>query len=226
MAVLAGPLHGGIVVFAHEQVQIPDLGLSGHEQLNGPGQKHLPVVLTQGAVVGGVDLVIHIFLAVEVLHIAAPAHHGIDEPCNALLVQQPLQIQQRNAVVAAQHIHGANLLFHQFIDPFFQIYAAFALHGINDQARQEEIIDHIALGGQQLVGFLPIAGVNLRQQGQAQRLGNVRHPVQQLPGAGVVQEVPLPHLLRCIGKGIQPDDGRAVACQGFQGSAVVIPHQG
>lgn len=67
MPVLPRPLHGLVVVFPGEQVQIPDLGLSGHEQLDGPGQQHPAVILSQGAVVGGVDLVVDIFLAVEVL---------------------------------------------------------------------------------------------------------------------------------------------------------------
>ena len=31
----AGPLHGGVVVLPGEQVQIPHLGLAGHEQLQG-----------------------------------------------------------------------------------------------------------------------------------------------------------------------------------------------
>ena len=86
----SGTFHGGVVVLSGEQIQIPDLGLAGHKQLDGTGQQHPAVILAQSAVIGGVHLVIYVFGAVKVFHKATAFDQGINEPLDTLLRQQAL----------------------------------------------------------------------------------------------------------------------------------------
>ena len=67
----------------------------------------------------------------QIFHISAARNHSIDQPLDAPLVQQALQIQQRNAVVTAQHVDGADAFFRNLINPAFQILPTFALEHVD-----------------------------------------------------------------------------------------------
>ena len=82
--------HSIVVIFSRKQVQIPHLRLTRHEHLNSPRHQKLGIVLAQGTVIGGVDLIVYIFLAVQVLHHAAPRNNQVDQTLDAFLRQQAL----------------------------------------------------------------------------------------------------------------------------------------
>ena len=225
MACTAAAAHRLQIVFARKQVQVPYLGLAGHEQLQGTGHQHLPVAFAQGAVVGAVHLVVHVLRAVQVLYQAATALQGLHHGQDALLGQQALQVQQGDAVVAAQHVHHTHALLLDVVDPAHQILKVFVLEGIQNQAGQEEVVGHAARLAQLFVGLLPVAGVDLGQDAQAVFLGNAAHPLQHLPGVRLVEEVLCAGGLGGVGEGIQTDDLCAVVRQLVQGLVVELPHQ-
>ena len=223
---LAATGHGLPVVSASKQVQIPNLRLARHKQLQSARQEHLAVVLAQSAVIGGVHLVIQVLLAVQALDQPSAGYHQVNQRLDALHRQQPLEIQKRDAVVAAQHVYRADALVPFFLGPPGQIFAGMVFDGINDQPRQEEVIGHVALPGQGAVCAFGIAGVDFRQEGQPQRLSHAVNLLQQVPGFRLVHEVAPSRLLGSVGEGIQPDDGRTIASQLFQCFTIILPHQG
>ena len=164
---LAAAGHGLQVVLPGKQVQVPHLRLARHEQLQGARQKHLAVILAQGAVIGSVHLVVHILLPMQALDHSSARYHQVDQRLDALHRQQPLEIQKRDAVVAAQHVHRADFLVPYLLRPAGQEVAGMIFDGVDHQARQEEVIGHVTFPGERTVGVLGVAGVNLRQELEA-----------------------------------------------------------
>src|SRR5450756_2994729 len=72
------------------------------------GQEHPGVALAERRVVGRVDLVVDVLGAVQVLDVAAAALDHVDQALDAVFGEQPLEVQQRDAVVAAEHRHGTD----------------------------------------------------------------------------------------------------------------------
>ncbi len=153
LLVPAGPGlgHRVVVVGAGEQVEVPHLRLAGHEQVDRAGQQHPGVGLPQRRVERRVDLVVDVLRAVQVLDVPATALDRLDEALDALVVEQALEVQQRDAVVAAQHRHGADALVEHLGDPALEDRGVVALEGVDDQSRQEEVVGHEALGCDRLV---------------------------------------------------------------------------
>ena len=77
----------------------------------------------------------------QIFHHTAARYNSSDQALNTLLRQQSFQIQQRNAIMAAQHIYGVDLMIAQFISPSGQVTAILIFNGIQHQPRQEEIIE-------------------------------------------------------------------------------------
>ena len=71
----AAAQNGVMVVLPRQQIQIPYLRLSRHKQLNRARQQQLPFLRPQGAVIGGIHLIIDILLAMQILHHSAAADH-------------------------------------------------------------------------------------------------------------------------------------------------------
>ena len=66
--------------------------------------------------------------------------------------------------MAAQHIHGLHAGGEDLVGPALQLLAGPHLEGVQHQAGEEEVVDHVALLGDGLVGALAVACVDLRQQ--------------------------------------------------------------
>ena len=127
--------------------------------------------------------------------------------------------------MAPQHVHGQDVLVQNFLRPTGQRVGIAPLQGVNQQPRQEEIVYSVALGGQFLIDFLTVGGVDFRQQRHAVGVGQHLQPRQNVPSTRLVQEVVLPHRLVGIGEGIQPHNARAVPGQRVQRVAVKFPHE-
>ena len=156
VAARTGMAHGLHIVLSSKQIKIPHLWFAGHEELNRTGQQHLVIISTKGAVISSVDLVVNIFLSVQIFHHTAARYNSSDQALNALLRQQSFQIQQRNAIMAAQHIYGVDLMIAQFISPSGQVTAILIFNGVQHQPRQEEIIGHVAFICHCLVNFFAV----------------------------------------------------------------------
>ena len=68
--------------------------------------------------------------------------------------------------------------------------------------------------------------MDLGQQAKTVPVGQSFHPVQKVPGIGLVQEIPLPRFLGGIGEGVKTDNTRSIGGQLFQGILIKLPDQG
>ena len=127
--------------------------------------------------------------------------------------------------MAAQHVQRAEAPPEDLPGPGRQRFAVLLLQGVQDQPGEEEVVNHVALLPDRPVYALPIAGMDLRQQRQGQGIRQFPHPGEQVPGAGIVHEIPGTHFLGRIGKRVKPDNARPVVPQAPQGISVELPHQ-
>ena len=127
--------------------------------------------------------------------------------------------------MAAQHIHGAHVLFQNLIGPACQLFAGLLFESVQNKTGKEKVVDHIAFFGDGAICPLFVAGVDFRQKGDTVRLGHIGDLLEKLPGAGVVEEVFGTYFFRRVGKSIQPDDLCAITGQGRQGLLVEVQHQ-
>ena len=65
----------------------------------------------------------------------------------AFAVDGAAQVEHRDAVMAAQHVNGLDTRFVQFTYPAQQVRVGLAVKCVDDQSRQEKIVDRKALVG-------------------------------------------------------------------------------
>ena len=175
-----------MVVFAAEQVEVPDLGLGRHEQLDCTRQQHFGIVFAQCAVIGRIDLIVHVLCAVQILDITAAGDNGFNQTLDALVRDQTLEVKQRDTVMTAQHVDDLEVLVQNFLCPVLEILAVAGLQRIDQQAGEEEVVGHIALAAHGLLNSLAVAGVNFGQKGQTVFVRQTTDALQNVPGAGLV----------------------------------------
>ncbi|MPN03679.1 hypothetical protein SDC9_150911 [bioreactor metagenome] len=112
----------------------------------------------------------------QVFHIAATAYHRVDQLLYLLFGHHAFKVQQRDAVVAAQHVDDADLFVHQLVCPRGKPCAVGIFQRVQHQPRQKEVVGHVAFLGKRLVSFFSIAGVDLRQQRQLVFVRQLLHP--------------------------------------------------
>ena len=161
MACGTGALNCLVIVLSCKEVKIPYLWLSWHEHLDSTCKKHLLIVLAESTVVGSINLIIHVLLAVKILYETASSHDGIDKVLDLLLGKKSLKVKKRDSVMAAQHVDCADLVINDLQCPTGEILAALLLHGVDKETRKEEVISHVAHVGNLLVNLLAVACMNL-----------------------------------------------------------------
>ena len=83
-----------VVVFACKKVKIPYLWLAGHKQLQSTSEEHFAVILTKRTVISSINLIVYVFLSVQIFDVSAACDHGIDQFLDLFIGQQAFQIQQ------------------------------------------------------------------------------------------------------------------------------------
>ena len=175
--VATGPASVGrlVVVGPSEEIQIPDLGRTGHKQLDGTGETKAGFTLPQGAEERGVHLVVGdlgAIGAVEVLDPAASLEQPLDDRLNrcigqeslCLSVSASLEIEHGDTVVATQHVHRLEVVVDDLTDPTEQAGVLTGVDGVDHQAGEEEVIDGVTLVRELLVEAGAVLGMDLRKQ--------------------------------------------------------------
>lgn len=91
MCRFTAPVYRLQIIFARKQIQVPNLGLAGHEQLDGPCQEHFAVVGPQRAVIGGVYLVVDVLLPMQVFDESTPGDDQVNQRLDAFLGTRPFR---------------------------------------------------------------------------------------------------------------------------------------
>jgi len=212
-----------VVVFACKKVKIPYLWLAGHKQLQSTSEEHFAVILTKRTVISSIDLIVYVFLSVQIFDVSAACDHGIDQFLDLCIGQQAFQIQQGNAVMAAQHVYTAYPFAKLFVRPRRQQRAVPLLQGVQNKSWQEKVVHHVAFLCYFFVGLFRISRVDLRQERDAAGAGQPSQPAEQLPSARLVEKIAFANCFGRIGKGVQTHDFGAVGSQLCQYLFVVFP---
>ena len=191
--------------------------------MNRAREQHFPLVRAQRAEIRAVDLIIDVLRAVQILNHAAAADNQRDQFLNRFVAEQPLQVQHRDSVMAAEHVHRADVFSPEFLRPAHQPRAVMVLNRVNHQPRQEKVVGHIALSSDLFIGSRRIRVMDLRQKGQAMRIGRLANAFQRVPRVRLVHKIAQPRRFGRIGKRIQPHNRRAVFGQLAQHAVIIRP---
>ena len=231
-----GPVCRLVVVLTGKQVEIPDLRDTRHEELDRPRQSQFTLIFSEGAEESGVDLVVGDLLAIgtiEVFHPSAAVQYALHHRVDLIVIQQQLarpavgldafEIEHRNAVMATQHVDGLQSLAADVIDPIEQVGTGTPVQGVNDEAREKEVVDGIAFRRHLFMQPRAVLGMDFGKDGQVIALGDGLQPFQIDPGSRFVEEVGLARSLVQVGKGVEAHDPGAIALELFQGLFVEGP---
>ena len=220
-----GTFNSLVVVLASEKIQVPYLRFSRHEHLQCSGHKHFFVIFAQCTVISCIYLIIYIFLTMKIFHISASCNNSVDDLLDSFFRDQPLQIQKRDSIVAAQHVDYMDFFFHQFFCPFFQSGTVAAFQCIDDHSRKEEIVGHVTLFCNLFIVLLSVACMDLRKKGQIVFVCQFSYFFQYFPCSRLIQEVFFSRLLRCISKCVQTHDLCSICSQRLQCFVIKLPYQ-
>ena len=194
-----------IVIAAAQKVEVPYLRLSRHEELYGTGKKERVLIITESAEIGGIDLIVHVFLSVKVLYVSAALLKYGDEFIYAFIRQKTLKVEHWYAVMASQHVDRTHSAVYYLICPGFKALRVCRFERVDQKTRQEEIINVIAFFRQHPVYAFCVCSMDLRQQRQPVSVGDLLNAPEKFPCLGLVHEIAASRRLRGVCKRVKPD---------------------